>query len=426
MVNAAAVEIDITPPVGTGMTGYMARTQASIGIHDPLKAQVLFIEAGKSAVLIVTMDLLAVQASFSDRLRTSISRAAGIPESHIMLSCSHTHSGPQGFNLDNTILQEKEDDSLQEITLRKITGACTWAKTLLQPVKFSLGHSLGSGVGLNRNDPLTGPSDQQVTVLRIDDLDGNPLAVLFNYGCHPTIMGASNLFISADYPGAARKALQEIFKDTVFLFTNSSAGDVSTRFTRKEAAFNEVDRLGQIMAGAVLQAMNTAEGFEVEQVTARLEAIDLPVKKLPTVEGIESIILSVKQELEQLEKAGASAAEKRKLVTKIEGGEMLLIMVKELAGKTSLPASIQLIRIGTLSLAGVPGEPFSKTFLDIKEQIQPEQAILIGYANDYKGYFPESKPGQPTYEDLISPFSFQAAINIKDTIIKMIKDLKDE
>jgi hypothetical protein len=235
-------------------------------------------------------------------------------------------------------------------------------------------------------------------------------------------MGASNRYISADYPGAARKALQKTFPNTVFLFTNSSAGDVSTRFTRKEAAFNEVTRLGQIMAGAVMQAMNTTEFFAVDQLNARLEIIDLPVKTLPTVEEVNKIIQSASQELAQLEESGAPAAEKRKLVTKIEGGKMLQVQVEEFAGKTSLPAAIQLIQIGTLSLAGVPGEPFSRTFMDIKKQIQPAQSMLIGYANDYLGYFPESEPGKPTYEDLISPFSSQAAQNIKNTIIKMIKD----
>jgi hypothetical protein len=78
-----------------------------------------------------------------------------------------------------------------------------------------------------------------------------------------------------------------------------------------------------------------------------------------------------------------------------------------------------------LSLVGVPGEPFSKTFLDIKERTRPKKIMLIGYANDCKGYFPESAPGLPgTYENFVSPFSIQAALNIKDTIIQMLKESK--
>lgn len=424
MFKAAAVEIDITPPIGTMLAGYTARVNTSIGIHDPLKSQILLIDSGDTSALIITMDLLAVQSSFTDRLRASISQKTGIPEKQIMISCSHTHSAPQGFILDSAFLNEKKDDNLLDITIRKITGACIWAKSSLKPAKFSLGHSLGSGVGLNRNDPVSGPSDQQVTILKVEDRDENPIAVLFNYGCHPTIMGSDNLLISADYPGATRKELNNIFPDTIFLFTNSSAGDVSTRFTRKESSFNEVTRLGQILAGSVLRAMNLAEDFKPNEIKASLESVDLPIKKLPTIEETKTIIQTARQEFEELKKSSASLAELRKSTTKIEGAEILMLLVKEFSGKTKMQSFIQIIQIGPISLVGVPGEPFSKTFLDIKEQIKPRQAILIGYANDYKGYFPESSSGQSTYEDFVSPFSSAAAQNIKNTIIKIIKGTK--
>ncbi len=425
MIYAASVEIDITPPIGVKMAGYGARTQASRGIHDPLKAQVLQIKSGDSSALIISMDLLAVQTQFSDKLRALISEENGIPASHILLACSHTHSGPQGFNLDDAIMEESRDDNLQEITLRKIAGACRWVTTLLQPVTLSLGYGCGSGVGLNRNDPLNGSADQQVTVLRMDDLNGKPVAVLYNYGCHPTVMGSDNLLISADYPGAARKLLSGVFPDTVFQFTNSAAGDVSTRFTRRSATFDEAARIGQIMAAAVIQAMNTAEPFEADRIEGRLECVDLPLKKFPSVEETGEIIRSLKAELAKMQAANAPAAEMRKIVTKSEGAEILLLQIKHFEGKEKLQADIQHLQIGTLSLIGVPGEPFSKTFLDIKEQTNPEKVMLIGYANDCKGYFPESDPGLPsTYENFVSPFSSAAALNIKNTAIKMIKDSK--
>jgi hypothetical protein len=123
---------------------------------------------------------------------------------------------------------------------------------------------------------MKGSADQQVAVLRVDNLDGKPIAVLYNYGCHPTVMGTDNLMISADYPGAVRKVLHGMFPDTVIQFANSAAGDVSTRFTRRAPTFDEVERIGQIMAGAVLHAMNTAEPFEAERIKGRMEKVDLP------------------------------------------------------------------------------------------------------------------------------------------------------
>jgi hypothetical protein len=149
MIYAASVEIDITPPIGVKLAGYGARTEASRGIHDPLKAQVLQIKIGDSSTLIITMDLLGIQTHFSDKLRGIIHQETEIPEDHILLTCSHTHSGPQGFNLNDKVLEEERDDNLLEITTRKIAGACRWVSRLLQPAKLSLGYSDGSGVGLN-------------------------------------------------------------------------------------------------------------------------------------------------------------------------------------------------------------------------------------------------------------------------------------
>jgi neutral ceramidase len=425
MVHAASVEIDITPPIGGKMAGYGARTEVSRGIHDPLKAQVLKMRVGDSSALIVTMDLLAIQAQFSQKVRAAISRETGVAEARIMLTCSHTHSGPQGFNLDDVILQESPDENLQEITLRKLAGASRGVGGLLQPVKLSLGHADGGGAGLNRNDALNGLSDQQVTVLRVDDLNGKPIAVLYNYGCHPTVMGSDNLFISADYPGAVRRCLSGVYPGTVFHFANGSAGDVSTRFTRRSASFDEVERIGRIVAGAVLQAMNTAEPIEVDAIDDRWADVDLPLKEFPTIQEANELIQSLQVELTEKQKANAPAAEMRKIVTKTEGAEILLQQIRQFEGVKSLPARLQQLRIGPLSLVGVPGEPFSKTFLDIKERTNPKKIILIGYANDCKGYFPESAPGLPgTYENFVSPFSIHAALNIKDTIIQMLKESK--
>lgn len=425
MSNLAAVEVDITPPVGVEMAGYGARLKASQGIHDALKAQIFMLALDEEKIIIVSMDLIALQAQFVNRLRVSIQERIGIPEDHIMIACSHTHSGPQGFNLDNLIQDETPNETLQEITCQKIAGGCAWAQNQLQPAKLLFGHSMIDGLGLNRNDPQKGAADQQVSVLRADDVNGNPIVVLFNYGCHATVMGADNLLISADYPGAARQMLKELFPQTVFMFTNSAAGDVSTRFTRRSASFSEVTRFGQIMAAGVLEAMNVAEPFDVSDINVKSIGVDLPLKKFASKEETQKILDEAREVLSRMQAENAPSGQLRKIITKIEGAEVQLRQIEYYQGQSSLPAELQSYRIGLLHLVAVPGEPFSKTFLDIKESIKPLEAILIGYANDYKGYFPESVPGLPaTYEDFVSPFSTQAALNIKEAAIKIIEESK--
>ncbi len=425
MIKAAAVALDITPPIGGKMSGYMARTKPSQGIHDPLEAQVLLIESEKTAFFLVTLDLLAVQKDFTNRLRDQVKNELGIPADCVLVVCSHTHSGPEGFLPGIVLLQEEEDPLLFEITLRKVVGACRWAMDLLQPVKLSFGSDWGYGIGLNRNDPQQGSVDQEVSVLRVDNIQGIPIAVLFHYGCHPTVMGAQNTLLSADFPGAARRCLREVFPSTVFMFANGAAGDVSTRFTRHSSSFEEVERLGQIVGSAVVRAMHTSNELKGEQIKGHTVPVDLPLKAFPSDDEAEAIIHSLQLEMEQMRKEEKPQGDLRKIITKIEGAELLKKQAELYGNQKSIPAELQCIQVGELFLAGIPGEPFSKTILDIKEEIKPKLAVLIGYANDYKGYFPESKPGLPsTYEDYISPFSSDAALVIKKNIVQLIEELK--
>ena len=64
----------------------------------------------------------------------------------------------------------------------------------------------------------SGPKDERATValLRKAD-DGQVLGVLWHYTCHPTAVVPDNV-ISADYPGAVRRALRQRFGDIPCVF----------------------------------------------------------------------------------------------------------------------------------------------------------------------------------------------------------------
>jgi neutral ceramidase len=418
MMKASAVQVDITPPVGCFMSGYMERKSPSVGIHDPLKAQVLMLSLNGSVQVIVTMDVIAVNAAFTDAVREFVQEELQIDGKHVMVACSHTHSGPQGFLSSMPAMNEISDPSLSESILRKITGAIQWANTTLNPVNLFIGRDTGSGIGLNRNDPINGLNDREVTVLRVDDLIGKPVAVLFNYGCHATVMGDANLMISADFPGAARNTLEALYPGTVFMFCNGGAGDVSTRFTRRQASFDEVGRFGRILAGAVMKAMETAEPSESNLLECRSVMADLPVKSFPSKDAVDSTSAELKAQLAEMQKNNQPMGEQRKLVTRIEGTEILMRLSELFAGQKSVPAEMQIRRVGDLVIVTIPGEPFSKTVLDIKSHFLPSPVMLVSYANDYKGYLPESAEGSSaTYEDFVSPYTGEAALAVKQAIM---------
>jgi hypothetical protein len=418
MLKASAVQVDITPPVGCYMSGYMERKSPSVGIHDPLKAQVLMLALDGSTQVIVTMDVIAVDAAFTSTLRAFAEKKLNIAGENVMVACSHTHSGPQGFLSSMPAMNELSDPQFSESILRKITGAMQWANSTLNPANLFIGRDTGMGIGLNRNDPSVGLNDQEVTVLRVDDLLGKPVAVLFNYGCHATVMGDANLLISADFPGAARHTLESLYPETVFMFCNGGAGDVSTRFTRRQASFDEVERFGRILAGAVIKAMETAEASQSSRLECRSVQAELPVKPFPSKEAVEGTMAELKAQLAEMQKGNQPMGEQRKLVTRIEGAEILMRLSELFVGQKSVLAEMQIRRTGDLVIITIPGEPFSKTVLDIKAHYQPDPVMVVSYANDYKGYLPESAGGVTTYEDFVSPYTSEAALSVKKAIME--------
>jgi Neutral/alkaline non-lysosomal ceramidase, N-terminal len=402
---AGAVEIDITPPVGSGFDGYAARQGKSLGIHDPLLAQLLLLRLGHAQLVLISLDLLGVSLAFTQRVRDGIQQAIGVPADCTLLACSHTHSGAGGFLPIIPGISAYQDLDLQHQVADRLIGAAIWAQGRLQPARLGAGRGSLDGIGLNRNDPEKGLVDRDVTVLLVQDESGRPLAVVMNYGCHPTVLGYQNLFFSADYPGAARSALRKIYPDTVFLYTNGASGDISTRFTRRDQSFAEVERMGRILAGETLKLMQTIVPQPTVKLGGQVASVELKFRQFPPPDLAQRELERLQSELEALKAAQAPHGEIRKATTRVEGATGQALLEKELAGRTNNQSQIQRLQIGGLSLVGVPGEPFTHTVLDIKKQSPYPLTAVVSYANDYQGYFPDAVSiAEGDYEALISPY----------------------
>ena len=419
---AAAVETDITPPVGAGFDGYSAREGTSLGVQDPLLAQLLLLKSGTDQVILISMDLLGVEPDFTQRVRLGIQQAIGVPAHCTVVACSHTHSGAAGFLPALAGIRRSDDPELQSIVARKLIGAAIWARERLQPARLGVGRGAVEGIGRNRNNPESGPVDDEVIVLRVDDKAGTPLAVLMNYGCHPTVMGYQNLLFSADYPGAARATLRRFYPETIFMYTNGASGDVSTRFTRREQTFAEVDRMGRMLGGEVLKVMQTVVIQESVDLGARVEPVELKLRSFPSTDEARRELERLQTGLEELKATGASHGEIRRATTQVEGATAQVLLAKAFAGRTCSDSQVQVLWIGDLALVGLPGEPFTHTVLEIKSLSKHPCTAVLSYSNDEQGYFPDAASiAEGTYEALISPYGADVAEELRDIALQLLR-----
>jgi hypothetical protein len=398
-----AAEIDITPTVGLPMDGYMAREGVSIGVHDPLMAQVLVLELGSRRAAMVTLDTLGIDTQVADLLRGDLAGLLQTSPEAILICASHTHAGPSGLRTSVAWGSPLNNDLVNALRNR-IIQAARQAVERRQPASPRFAYSELAGIGGDRNSPDQSV-DTRLSVLSFEGDDQQPIAILFHYACHPTVLPPSNLLYSADFPGAARRAIQERAAGVPCLFVNGAAGNVSTRFHRRGQTFEEVERLGQIIGDRVW-ALLLKSKYVAPTLAMSFEDLDLPVRKIP-------------EDTAQVETTSGTRLE----VVKAEGRAIQQQLRQALASRTSQAITITALKIGPVILLAIPGEAFNELATTVREA--SPGALVAGYTNGYFGYFPtKAAVDAGTYEALSSPFDERAHEMIGAACKRLIQSLE--
>lgn len=343
---AGTSKINITPPVKEAL-------------HDSLFARSLVLDIKGDRLAFISVDL-GIYTNIN--LKKICREKYGI--SQLILSSSHTHSGPRN-----------RDNAFYESQIIKGVGL---AIKNMSPARITAGHKSFPQLGFNRlvvredghareswysDDHYTsenperipfGPVDKEVGVIKIEDLNGQPKAILMNYPLHADIV-CSNYEISADFPGVACKKVEEAFGNKVTcLFVQGGAGNqesliISSRRTGPDDAFksdyNTIKRVGELLA------------YE-------------------TVTLTKSLAPSVNNE------------------TKIEYLNDSLKFTGRFNSDISFDIHISTILINdNIVIATCPGEPFIQLQLELKEKIRDASGVpfLFGYTW-YEGTWPNYIP----------------------------------
>jgi neutral ceramidase len=92
-LRAGAAQVVITPPVGAPMAGYFTN-RAAVGTHDDLYAKAIVFQKNGVKVALVACDVVDLPREISEQARTMIQQKTGIAADHVMISATHSHTGP--------------------------------------------------------------------------------------------------------------------------------------------------------------------------------------------------------------------------------------------------------------------------------------------------------------------------------------------
>lgn len=393
----------ITPQESVGLAGYAA-CRSSTQKLDDLYVNVVLCHVNNTYYGLFSYDLIAVDHLIIDGISTKLN-TNGYDPSHFLFCATHTHAGPGGvIDCEQELLKPSKSvfgavnkELIQEIT-NKSMQAFYEAVTNLKKgmIKYSYGNL--PYVGSNRN-ALSYPGNDHIFVLYL--YQGNQwVASLINFACHPTILNDKNSHISADFPGAIQKQMESMGIPYT-IYCNGCCGDISTRFTRRNSSYEEVQRFGSMFVPCLLDLQTQAQAFDLSPLSIRSLRVSMMLKKTDSLEIALAKLHQRVEELRQARKTGASVSSLRLMESYLEGAQANLRYASNPFSKDSYEVTIHIVTCGHHQFLFIPGELFSQ----LTNSLESEFVHFFCYTNGYIGYFADKEAYQNhSYEALISPF----------------------
>jgi hypothetical protein len=239
--KAGVARAVITPQRAMWMAGYGGRTEPAHGKYHDLWLRVLALEAADgSRGVVVSTDTLGISRTILTEVLSRVETLHGLSADQVTLHASHTHCGPvlrralrdiypltpehQGYVdeysrwLTDTLVSSIGEAlaALQPVTLSHGVGSCDFAvnrRTNREP----------DVPQLREQNLLLGPVDHTVPVLSVRRTDGSPLAILFAYACHNTVLSWQQW--CGDYAGFAQYALEDRYPGCTAMFAMGCGAD---------------------------------------------------------------------------------------------------------------------------------------------------------------------------------------------------------
>ena len=379
MLHAGAARRDISPEDSQFLFGYPHVERHSTGIHDPLQSAALCLRNGEHSIIFCTNDIIFVSKESVARIRRAVSVQTGVAEADILVSATHTHSGPSTVDYlsgEADPVVPRVDPGYLRFMEERVAGACIEAAARLQPAEAGLAVADATGVGTNRRDPK-GPTDPHVPVLMVRAAPGGkPIACMLLHSMHPTVLHEDSKLVSADFPGMAREYLAGLLgAECVVLHHTGPEGNQSPRHVTRANTFAEARRLGEMLGAAVAKALPGIVYLGDLALSSRRATVELPRRAFPPVEAAEAKLAKARKTFDALRSGNAPPQRTRTAECDLFGAEETVTLARaasdgriEAAYATCMPAEIQILEVGPWRYVGWPGEVFVEFGLQITER----------------------------------------------------------
>ncbi len=423
-------------------------------VSSPPYVKALVITDGKTTAVIATVDAVAIgqigsiKNDYLGKVRAKLKQELGIDPANFMINASHCHAAVCS--------------DIDEKTVECVKAAFQ----KLEPVTVGVGRGSETRVSENRRLKLkngreadvrhaysmpadadvaeVGPIDPDIGIVRLDRKNGQPLAIIYQFACHP-IQGVPSGANTADLTGFASQVIEDSFGEgTTALFLQGCGGDINpiqykaVNYPRDAETLGNLLGLTTMRAARKIQTGNKAE-FRMTNETLTLPRADLAerialqeAQQLTLLKSLTGTTLNLKTFLPLVVKGNVSEMfpsyyshqylHEKKLgradwerldtnnrayadayiknisimeeLTRVQTNIKLLQMHQAqnvAAGKRTIDVELVGLRIGDFVLVTSPGELTVRIGLGIKKASPHPFTFVSGYTNGYIYYAPTAE-----------------------------------
>jgi hypothetical protein len=444
-IRAGVAVTDITPPEGYGQ--YRGE---STGTITPLRAKALVFKQGDERAALVICDLIRITRDLSSEARTIASAETGIPYNNIIVTATHTHTGPEyRYNLADYVnrkdageLTADDRNSYSATLVQNVAQAVIDADASTGSVQLQTLTAQAHGVSFNRRflmkngrvvmnpgsenpsivEPM-GPIDPDVTTLMIrESASDGPLAALTVFANHLDTVGGTEW--SADYPYYMAQSLkEELGREFVSVFGLGTCGDIN-HIDVSSTPSPTTREIGNTLGNVIRQELSDLEDVSSPSLAVRSETIYAPMQSYSEAE----LAWAQNETDGTLYEEGRAQYRRYKILNLKHKRERGLAVPPTIDGEPwTLPLEVQVMRLSeNAAIVALPGEVFVELGLAIKNQSPFATTQVIELANSNVYYVPTKKAfREGSYETINSRISPGGGEMLVDTAVDMLDRLHE-
>lgn len=422
MFQAGFARLDVTPPLGTELTGYFQK-RISDGVLDPIELNALAIHDGQTTALVIASDFMYANEKALNRFRTLISESTGLPMDRIMIQSTHPHTsttlgpdGPTDANCQWFLERKYCDVARMAIADLKDAAVSIAEQETAVPISFIRRYKMKDGStltnpGYHRVPDIecpAGKADNTVRIVKFARENAKDIA-LVNFQTHPDVVHGNKF--SADWPGFVRRFCEQDLKNVNCMLINGFQGDVNhINLYADWDGYGHSEFMGRTIADAVVQMWDNTVPTDPGTITT-----DVQVRRIPSnLNGLDRIDDCLRYY------NAFQAGQPVKPLNMNDLGE-----VWRIAKMDSLPVVqrvlVSMVAFGRIALIGYGGEPFTE-YADRLRAARPDLHLLTAcLANGAQGYLPSASAFlEGGYEARSSNFTEPVATELYECSMEML------